>query len=106
MAAVSTNACCEYCPYPVSRVSDEDIYLQISLIFQGETFELVIPSTHSATCADFGVVTHMRGGEGFARKVDSPITELIVKCCDEASLLAVKRLVDVKCLTTSIAIVP
>ena len=44
---------------------------------------------HGATCVDFGVVTHVCGDEGLARKVDDPITYIVVKLRYEASLVAV-----------------
>ena len=45
----------------------------------------------------------MRGGEGLARKVGDPITELVVTR-REASLLAVEGMEDLKCHTASIEI--
>ena len=58
---VVNNSC------PLSpEVSDEEIILQLSLVLQRVPFELVLPSTHGATCVDFGVVVHMREGEGLA----------------------------------------
>ena len=71
------------------EVSDEEIPLQIFfLLFLKVPFELLIHSPHGATCVDFGVVTHMCGGKGLACKFGNPITETIVTCHDEASLLA------------------
>ena len=45
----------------------------------------------------------MRGGEGLVSKVGNLITELVVTSCDEASLLAVEGMADVKCRTAFIA---
>ena len=57
---------------------------------------------HGRTCVYFGVITHMRWGEGLARKVGNPITGLIVMRHDEASLSAVKEVADVKYRAISI----
>ena len=51
------------------------------------------------------VFTHLHEGEGLDCNVGDPITELIVTCCDEASLLAVKRVADVKCRAILIVMV-
>ena len=59
---------------------------------------------HDATCIDLEVVTYVHGGEGLARKVGVLITEIIVTCRYEASLLAVEVVADAKCHTTSITI--
>ena len=87
------------------EVSDEEIPVQLPLFLRRGTFDFVLPSTHSATCVDFGVVTHVRGGEGLACKVGDTITELVVTRHDKASLLAVKDVSDIKCCVTSIAMV-
>ena len=58
---------------------------------------------HGANCVDFGVVTHVRWGEGLVRKVGNTLTEIVLTCLDEASLLAVKGVVDVKFHAISIA---
>ena len=76
------------------EVYDEEIPLQLFFVLLRVTFEIVLPSTYGATCVDFGVVTHMHGGEGL---------EIVVTHCGEASLLAVEGVADVKCYTTSIA---
>ena len=55
------------------------------------------------TCVYFGVVTHVCWGEGLARKVGDLITELLVTRRDEASLLVVKGVADVKRRLTSIS---
>ena len=89
--------------YP--EVSDEEIPLWISLVLQMIPFELVLPLMHSATCVDFGVVTHVRGSEVLACKVGDPITEIFVTRRGEASLLVFKGASDVKCYTTFIAMV-
>ena len=47
----------------------------------------------------------MRGGEGLARKVGNPITELVVTRRDKASLLAVNGVSDGKCRPTYIEMV-
>ena len=88
-----------------TEVSYEEIPLQISFVLLRGPFQLVLPSTHGATCVDFGVFTNLRGGEGLARKVGDPITELVVAFHDEAFLLAVKGLIDVKRCATSITMV-
>ena len=72
------------------EVSDEDNPLQLYLVLRMEPFEFLLTSMHGATCVYFGVVTHVRWGEGLARKVGDPITEIVVTRRDEASLLAVK----------------
>ena len=51
---------------------------------------------HGATFVYFGVITHVRGVEVLDRKVGNSITELVVTCCDEDSLRAVKGVSDVK----------
>ena len=56
--------------------------LHISYVLLMVPFELVLPSTYGATCVDFGVVTHVRGGEGFSCKAGKPITELVVALLD------------------------
>ena len=56
-------------------------------------------------CVYFEVVAHMRGGEVLARNVGDPITELVVTCRDNYSLLAVEGVADVKYRATSIAMV-
>ena len=50
----------------------------------------------SETCVYFGDVMHVRGGEGLARKVGNPITEIVVTRRDKASLLAVNGVSDGK----------
>ena len=60
---------------------------------------------HGATCVDFGVIKHVCGGKGLAPKVGNPITELFLTRSDEASLIPVKSVLDVKSLATSISIV-
>ena len=59
-------------------------------------FDIVLPSTYSTTCVDFWVVPHVRGNEGLACKVGKPITELVLMRRNDASLLAVKGVADVK----------
>ena len=85
------------------EVSYEEIPLRLSLVLQRGPFEIFLTSTHGGNYVDFGVVTHVRGGEGLACKVGNPITYLVVMLYDEASLLAVKVVVNFKCRTTSIA---
>ena len=85
------------------EVSDEYITLQLSYILWREPFEIALSSPHVATCLYSGVVTHVRGGEGLVSKVGNLITELVVTSCDEASLLAVEGMADVKCRTAFIA---
>ena len=63
------------------------------------------PLLYDATCVDFGVVTHVCGGEGLSRKVGNPITELVATRRDEASLIAVKGTEDGKCRPTPVAMV-
>ena len=48
------------------------------------------------TCVDFGIVMHMRGGEDLVHKVSDPIRGIVVTRCDEAYLLAVEVVADVK----------
>ena len=50
----------------IPKVSDEEIPLQISLVLRRVPFDLVLISMRSATCVDFGVVTHVHGGEVLA----------------------------------------
>ena len=57
---------------------------------------------HGKTCVYFGVLTHVCGGEGLDRKVGDLITEIVVMCHDEALLLAVKGVSDIKYHATSI----
>ena len=52
------------------------------------------PLLYGATCEDFGVVTHMRGGGGLYCNVGDPITELVVTRRDEASLFVVQGVTD------------
>ena len=85
------------------KIYDEEIPLCFSLVLRRRPSEFVLPSSHGVTCVDFGVVTHMRGDEGLARKVDNPITELIMTHLDEASLLSVEGVVDSKFCSKSIA---
>ena len=40
------------------------------------------------TCVDFGVIVHVRVGEGLDIKVRDPIMELVVTRQDEVSILA------------------
>ena len=80
-----------------------DIPLQILLVLMRGPFEFVLPPLHGAACLYFGFVTHMRGCEGLASKFSDPITELVVTFCVEASFIAVKVVVDIKCRPTSIA---
>ena len=58
---------------------------------------------HGATCVYFGVVTHVRGGEGLSCKVGDPIKDIFLTRHDESSLLAVDVVADVKFCATSIA---
>ena len=58
---------------------------------------------HGTNCVYFEVVTHVPGGKGLARKVGDPIKELVVTIHDEAFLLAVGSMDDIKCRTTSIS---
>ena len=51
-------------------------------------------------CVDFGVVTHVHGVKGLACKVRDPITEPVVTRRDEASLIAVKGVADIKLCAT------
>ena len=89
--------------YPLrSEISDEEIPLQLSYVLLRGLFEIFLPSVHGATCVYFGVVTHVRGGEGLYRMVEDPIMDLVVTCRDEASILAVKGVADVKFCATSI----
>ena len=60
------------------------------------------PLSHGVTCEDFGVVTHVPGGEGLFCKVGNPITELIVTCRDEAALFAVQGVADKEVKPTAI----
>ena len=72
------------------EVNNEDIPLQLSYFLRKGPFEIVLPSKHGKTCIYFGIVMHVRGGEGLARKVSVPITEIFVKHRNEAPLLAVE----------------
>ena len=84
---------------------NEEIPPSPSLFLQRGSFEFVLPSMHGVTCVDFGIITLVRGGEGLYHKVRNPLTELIVMRRDEASLLAVKGVSDVKCCATYIEMV-
>ena len=55
------------------------------------------------TCIYLGVVTNVCGGEGLSRKVGDPVTEIVVTCCDDAPLLEVEGVADVKCRAKSIS---
>ena len=89
--------------YPlIPEVSGEDTPLQISLYIRRGPFELVLPSMHGATCVYFGVVMHRHGDEGLAFKVGDPITYIVMTRRDEALLLAVKGVADIKYRATSI----
>ena len=77
--------------------------LRLSFLHLRASFDIILPSMHSATCVDFGVVMHVWGGKGLDCKVGDPITELFVNCRDEASLLAVKGVACIKLCATSIA---
>ena len=57
---------------------------------------------HGATHVDFGMVMDVHRGEGLAQKVGNPITEIFVTRHDEASLIAVKVMSDVKCCASTI----
>ena len=85
------------------EVSDEEISLRLSYILQRGPFEIVLPSVHGANCVYFVVVTHVHGGEGLDRKVDDPIIQLDMPRRDEAFLLAIEGVEDVKCHNTSIS---
>ena len=61
-------------------------------------------STHGTTYVYFGVVMHVCGVEGLACKARDPITELVVTCRDEESILTVKDVEDVKSRATSITL--
>ena len=84
------------------EVSDEETSLQLSFVPWRGAFELVLPSMYGATRVDFGVVRHVCGGEGLACKFYKPITEIIMTLRDEASLIAVEGISDVKCRSMSI----
>ena len=49
---------------------------------------------HRSTCEYFGVVAHVRGGEGLPYKVGDPITDLTVTRRNEAALFSVQGVVD------------
>ena len=87
------------------EVSDEDILLRLSIVLRRVPFEFVFTYTHRATCVDFRVITHVHGGEGLSHNVGNPSIYLIVTRRDEASLLEVKYVADVKFGTTYIAMV-
>ena len=86
-------------------ISYEDTPLHIYYVLLRWPFETVLPSTHVANCVDFGVLVHVRWGEGLARKVGNTITELVMTRRDKASILAVKGVVDVKWRATSITVI-
>ena len=77
------------------KVSDQKVPLLLTLLrrqcLRSFTFLFAfgLPPQHSATCEYFGVVAHVRGGEGFSCNAGDPITELILKRRDEAALFAV-----------------
>ena len=54
------------------------------------------------TCKYFGVVGHVRGGEGPSWKVGDPITEIVVTRRDEAALISVQGVEDCEVRPTSI----
>ena len=58
---------------------------------------------HGKTCEYFGVVAHMRRGDGLSCKVGEPITELIVTRRDEAALFAVQGVADREGHPTAVA---
>ena len=87
------------------EVSDEESPLQPPLVLCRGPFDFVLPSTHSATCVYFVVITNVSGGEGLVCKVKNPITELVVMRRDDASLLSIKGVADVRCCATSITMV-
>ena len=76
------------------EVSDWDIPLLLPLFLRqfhlAFAFGFGLPSMYGATCENFGVITHVRGGECLTCKVGNPIMELVVTCRDEAALLVVK----------------
>ena len=47
----------------------------------------------------------MRGGESLTWKVGNPIMEIVVMCCDEASLLTAEGVEDRECCPTSVSMV-
>ena len=79
-----------------TKVPDQEIPLQLLLVFRRGPFEFAPP----ATCVDFGIV-----GEGLALKVSNPITELAVTRRDEASLLVANGVTDGKCRPTPVSMV-
>ena len=58
---------------------------------------------HSTNYVDFGVATRVRGGEVLDCKVGDTITKLVVTHRDEACLIEVEGMADVKCCATSVA---
>ena len=84
------------------EVSDEEIPLKLSLILQRGNFDIVLPSMRGTACVGFLFVMHVREGDDLASKIGDPITELVVMRRDEASLLAVKGIIEVECHATSI----
>ena len=50
-----------------------------------------------------GVIAHVLGGEGFACKVRNPITELVVTIHDDAAILSIQGLSNVKLGVAAVA---
>ena len=72
-----------------------------SLSLEGDPLGVSFPPRTANGCI-FGVVVHVRGGEGLSPKVSYPITELVVTRHDKAYIFSVKGMVDLKCRATSI----
>ena len=94
------NNVCPLCP----EVYDDDTSLLLSYVLCRVLFELIFTSTYGKTYVNFGVVTHMCGGEGLACKVRNSITDLVATRRNEASLIAVEDVADVKLCAISITI--
>ena len=59
---------------------------------------------HGATLVNEGVVAYVRGGEGPARQIRDPVTELIVTRRDEATPLAVEGVANGKPSVAAVAV--
>ena len=79
------------------EVYEKDTPLQISLIFQrGPFLDFPFLNAQRNLCRFWGHHAHVCRGESLARKVGDPITEIILTRHDEASLIEVEGMVEVK----------
>ena len=92
----SRNACRKFCLSPESKYpgSAGPPYSSPPLSTVPPCTSLMLclwpSSPHGARCKYFGVVAHVRGGEGLSCKVDDPIMELVLTLRDEATHIVVQ----------------